>query len=170
MNEYLEWLKTLVGANNSQIYNPFFNVGINMEFIPIVPNDDNRANDGLSLRVMFHNETDIDITNEIIVGCSMIEMIIGMVLRIEYLMADVGDIELYYNEIFNRLMENLGIVEILPEDNIKRVLRRLNARTYSRYGVGGLFPVKKSPGVPDQRDVELWYQMMRWFNENLKIY
>jgi hypothetical protein len=43
-------------------------------------------------------------------------------------------------------------------------LHKLNNRTYSKLGKGGLFPLRSS--AYDQRKVELWYQMAAFMTEN----
>ena len=73
-------------------------------------------------------------------------------------------------EWFWRMIHNLeldgytdDIFEISIQETVEEVLGRLNQRTYSANGSGGLFPLQ-SPTV-DQRTVELWTQMQTYLLE-----
>ena len=74
------------------------------------------------------------------------------------------------------LIENLDLVKFddisLDEDgNFDEIDIRLSnfmERTYTRNGYGGLFPLTKSK--ENQRNVEIWYQMSAYLEENYPIH
>lgn len=134
------------------------------EFIWIIPNDDNRAEDGRDLRRDFVDEKRIvNISSDwMSLGCSMLEMFIGLSRRLAF--EDGGDSPGW----FWKLIENLGLdlyndnVQ-LPEKKVDEILDQIIWRTYRRNGHGGLFPLRRA--VEDQRDVELWYQLNTYLLE-----
>lgn len=68
------------------------------------------------------------------------------------------------------MIGNLGLREmtddIFDESVVDEVVERFLARDYSYNGRGGLFYVSK-PRM-DMRDVEIWYQMMWYLDEEIK--
>jgi hypothetical protein len=139
-------------------------------FTWFVYNDDNRETDGKELRYEFIAEFDIDDSDQPWgeVPASVLEVLIGIARRCSF--------ESYGTpaEWFWKLMENLGLSmyrdsvyhDGLAED-VDRVLDQFLTRTYGKDGVGGLFPLRRTH--PDQRRVELWYQMSAYLLENTEV-
>lgn len=85
---YFTWLYSQVGSvkdrNPSRSYWKILRKLFTKEFVWIVPNDDNRAEDGRDLRLEFLEEHDIqDVDpNWMRLGCSMLELLIGTLLHL----------------------------------------------------------------------------------------
>lgn len=133
------------------------------EFVWLIPNDDNRLEDGKELRSEFLHETGEEPDREWVeMGCSVLELIVGLSRRL----ADQVDGEPHYW--FWHLMENLHLhvyrdSRRLQKQRIADILERVIWRTYQSDGQGGFFPLKHPP--EDQRNVELWYQLAHYVNE-----
>lgn len=173
--KYFAWLYRKIGAVSNR--NPerghweLAKQLYNTEFLYFVPNDVNRAIDGLELRDEFFDKhpnieyDDIWINLE----CSMLEMLIALSRRANYhtddgaLSGGVGGWfwELMSNANLSRYTDAIWSDGCLEETN--RILKRINDRTYNTNGRGGLFPLAH-PDL-DQRKVELWYQMSAYLIE-----
>ena len=165
-SQYFNWLLDRVGAekHNSlclQLYETDFNW--------FVPNDDNRAEDGKMLRREFLDELNINTYQHWIdKRCTMLELILGISLRLSY---DTDyDVDIWFWEI----LQNLNLTQYKDDyydrsvdRHVGNVLAKVNDRTYTRKGFGGLFPLNKTN--EDQRKVEIWYQMSAYLLENNHI-
>jgi hypothetical protein len=168
---YLEWLYTQVASveekSASKKYWRLFHQLYTKEFVWIVPNDDNRVEDGRDLRYEFIDCTGINAVdpNWFDLGCSVLEMLIGLSRRCAF---DGGGEP---KDWFWQLMENLELTQCTDswykrhsDVIINERLDRLVFRTYSYDGsYGGLFPLKHPDR--DQRDVEIYYQMCAYLLE-----
>lgn len=128
----------------------------NTEFVWLVPNDDNRLQDGLDLRPEFLRaaflKRDTEWEN---LGCSVLEMMIAFARRLEF------QTDTSVQDWFWIFMENLGLSEFndasdVDLSEIHDILFRFIWRTYDFSGNGGLFPIYNPKR--DQRKVEIWYQ------------
>jgi len=142
------------------------------EFVWIVPNDDNRVEDGRELRYEFvHDEglNDVD-PDWLHLGCSMLELLVGLSRRLAFVAE--GEPSGW----FWHLMENIGLGGYTDERlnpramrytelEVDEILERIIYRTYHPSGDGGLFPLKNTPN--DQRHIELWYQMSEYVLERV---
>lgn len=133
------------------------------EFKYHVPNDQNRAMDGVYLRDRFLSQVPVkssanEIENWLELECSVLEMLLALADRASYQTA-IGP-----SDWFSLFVKNLGLRENQSYAKTKRVIQRLINRTYSRDGTGGLFPLENP--LEDQREVELWYQMSAYIIEN----
>jgi hypothetical protein len=140
----------------SLTYWKLFKILHTTEFVWLLSGDDNRAADGVELRIEFLLEGDIpDQPDWLSLGCSILEMLIGFSRRAQF----VTDVPA--KEWFWEFIENLGLKdfndgsEFDPEE-VKTILDQFIWRTYDRNGVGGIFPINGA--TPDQRKVEIWYQ------------
>jgi hypothetical protein len=135
-----------------------------------VPNDDNRAADGLNLRRRFESETSVRLPD--LGSCRMLEFLIALAIRLNEAVYNYRDPnqESYW---FWQMMEHLELDMYTDDYNfmaihgeIYDIFMRINHREYSPDGSnGGLFPLKRP--AEDQRDVEIWYQMMAYLQENV---
>jgi len=148
-----------------------------------VHNDDNRLEDGLTLRETFIQEEDLDEGHlEVLYflnkPCSVFEVLIGVAQRLNDTMYDLRDHGDHTPRWFNELLVNLRLNEFIdkpdnkeeplsPTDEcaIEEIVETFLDRTYDFHGNGGLFPLKKRP-LKDQQSVEIWYQMMAYLAEN----
>jgi hypothetical protein len=171
---YLEWLYSQVASTQlrspSKTYWSLFRQLFTKEFVWIVPNDDNRVEDGRDLRREFLSVTGIRNVdpNWIDLGCSVLEMLISLSRRCEFLT------EATAQEWFWRLMDNLDLTRFndswyRKEHNEALIDERLNRLIFRNYyydgSFGGLFPLKNPDR--DQRNVEIWYQMNSYLLEQL---
>jgi len=173
-DRYIEWLYGHFGAvrnrNPARGYWELSVVLHSKEFVWLIANDDNRVEDGKSLRDDFIREQGSDGVSEewMTLGCSMLEMLVALAIRA----SDQTEVE--QEMWFGTFLENLGLIEYTDEafhdskwyvgPDIEEIIERFIYRNYKRNGAGGLFPLKK-PGK-DQRKVELWYQMSAYIIEN----
>ncbi len=164
---YLNWLYSHVAdPGEPRLTNSWWNLMRTLfttEFIHLIPNDDNRAADGRYLREEFIEDLGLDDIDPqwLDVGCSMLEMLIGMSRRLAFL----GEGE--PNGWFWELLRNLGLryndKRTFPSGYAEEVLNGVIWRTYKPDGSGGLFPLRNPDR--DQREVELWYQMSSYLLE-----
>lgn len=165
---YFVWLYSQVAdrrlRNPSRTYWGLLRELHRKEFVWLIPNDDNRIEDGRALRYEFMEECGIrDVPRDWMrLGCSMLELLIGLSRRL----ADMADGE--PSGWFWRLIENLDLEEYndnrLPQDGyINRKLDTVIWRTYRRNGNGGLFPLNRTRN--DQRWVEIWYQLNEYLQQ-----
>lgn len=152
-SEYLKWLKKLIEQRESGKYSALLNWLYEQDFYSRLPNDDNRGADGELLREEYGIQLDRP--------CSMLEMLIALANRINYFLQDLGEgpkTKAYFWELIRNL-------ELEPDDQEHNhlVIVRFLERKYERNGKGGLFPLRHY--TKDQRGVEIWYQMMSYFND-----
>lgn len=166
---YFTWLYGQVASvklkNPKRTYWKIFRILFKKEFVWIVPNDDNRIEDGKELRYEFLEKEGIDVEDVdpdwLQMGCSMLELFIGLARRLSF------ETNAPTYEWFWEIMENLDIVYNdtihIPRAQVEEKLDRVIWRTYRSNGRGGLFPLQRPRN--DQRDVELWYQLNAYILE-----
>lgn len=165
---YLGWLYQQVAnpeiVNPSQTYWNLLQHLLGKEYVWIIPNDDNRVEDGRDLRYEFIEDLGLDnvALDWINLGCSMLEMLIALSRRLSF--QDGGE----PRDWFWRMIDNLGLNIVdqqkFPRSRVEEVLDRQIWRTYRSNGAGGLFPLKHPRR--DQRDIELWVQLNAFLLEN----
>lgn len=144
------------------------------EFYWTVPNDDNRAQDGIQLREDFAADTQTVTYEELIRPCSMLEMMIALAERFDDLMPDpknAREEQARPAKWFWEMTKNAGLYKFTDTYYINRdhrieldnILNRILAREYDANGVGGLFPLKNAE--KNQKKVEIWYQMNAYIME-----
>lgn len=166
---YFRWLYSQVSnvrlKNPSRTHWSLLKLLHTKEFVWIVPNDDNRLEDGRLLRIEFVELHDIQDPEGpwMDLGCSMLEMLIALARRLSF------EDDLPEEQWFWHLLENLGLHSFTDrggwsEQDVDEVLDDVIWRTYEEDGRGGLFPLQDAQ--EDQREVELWYQMSEYLLEN----
>jgi len=168
--QYFRWLYGQVSdvrvRNPSRTYWSLLKLLHTKEFVWIIPNDDNRLEDGCQLRYEYladHGITEVD-PNWLNLGCSMLEMLIALSRHLAF-----EDDRFSSASWFWHMLENVGIGKLSDrhswsEEDVDEILDNVIWRTYRRNGRGGLFPLKHAH--EDQRDVELWYQFNAYLLEN----
>lgn len=124
-----------------------------------IPNDQNRAEDGLEIRQTFLLTNQLGVSRDRDweqLPCSMLEMLMALSDRACFESSRGSSDWLWL------FLHNLGVTT--GRVTITNALRKLNRRTYAADGSGGLFPLKNPH--QDQRKVELWYQMAAYLLEN----
>lgn len=164
---YFEWLYSQVASvktkNPSKTYWKILNILFKKEFVWIVPNDDNRIEDGKELRYEFIEECKPEVVDQnwMELGCSMLELFVGLSRRLAF------ETNAPPYEWFWEIMENLDLVYNdavhIPRDRVEEKLDRVIWRNYRPNGRGGLFPLRKPR--QDQREVEIWYQLNAYLLE-----
>lgn len=164
-DRYLTWLAKQVAdfppRKSSKTYWNLFRQLYRKEFTWFIPNDENRAQDGIELRYEWAHQTrgPAPDHNWMQLGCSFLEMLIGLSRRMAF------EIDGDPKECFWLLLDNLGFSEFHDKSRYSTsfVDRRVHVvldRTYDHLGNGGLFPLKYSDH--DQRRVEIWYQLCEY--------
>lgn len=152
--DYYEWLVSQIRVPPNKPLTGVFERMHNLEFIWFIPNDDNRVQDGLDLRIEFLDGTNkrLDLN-----GVTILEVLVGLSRRVAFTAG--GDAKTWAW----RLLKNLKLhkcTDPLSDDQANRVddiLYSVVWRTYAADGWGGFFPLKQPS--EDQTKVELWYQM-----------
>lgn len=171
---YFDWLyEQVVAVRNLSSPNSYVMVCDRMHqlgFQVLVQGDDNRLSDGVILRNQFLSgitRGELNLDQVLFPDATIFEVLIGLIVRMKFLY------NLDEKEMFTRFLYNLGLATYSDHHcmrrpnsllTITRILRRFNDRKYDRSGKGGLFPLAHPDA--DQREIELWYQMGRFLNEN----
>jgi len=167
-NKYFEFLSDIVDGQDHELLLERLNWH---EFYSLVPNDDNRGEDGLKLREIFLDEVGRKASSYLPSGnCTILEMLIGLSFRME------GELEggpqpLEARECFWLLMENVKLHQFddityrrhCGDECVDTFVHGIIDRTYARNGDNGLFPLERP--TKDQRQVEIWYQMSAYLLE-----
>ncbi len=168
---YLHWLYKKIGSvrlkNPARTYWSLARKLYTKEFVWLIPNDDNRAEDGRELRYEFMHDEEISYVDDawMDLGCSMLEMLIALSRRLAF--QTEGDPRSW----FWHLLDNLGLEHYTDayfgvmdyEGELDEKLDSVIWRTYEPDGGGGLFPLRHPH--EDQRDVELWFQLSAYLLE-----
>jgi hypothetical protein len=146
-----------------------------IEFYSLIPNDDNRGEDGKDLRDKFVEKEGLQALSFCPQGpCKVLEMLIGLSFRLEFETAQ-SRWEKTPKEWFWILIDNLDLSwctnsEFMKYDRISEIDEKISIlldRKYKNDGYGGLFPLKNPK--KDQKEVEIWYQMSAYILENYPI-
>lgn len=160
-DEYFHELCDLVLAKDSDVsYEMLMRILFEREFRWTNDLDANRARDGLDVRAIYldHDHS----------PCSWLEMLIGLAQRMSFIQG--GEVSYWFWE----LIQNLGLDRMRDSKLrrgygrqsylVKNKLQRIEDRTFDFDGSGGIFPLQHPK--EDQRNVEIWYQMHAWLEEN----
>lgn len=169
---YFTWLYGQVGdveiKNPSRTYWKMLKHLYTKEFVWIIPNDDNRIEDGRDLRQEFVDDLRLRHIDQDWMGlpCSVLELMIVLSRRLAF-EAEGEPCDWFWELIHNLGLDKYNDAIRLPEsdveDDIEETLDQVIFRVYDRRGRGGFFPLRR--GCPDQRDVELWYQLSAYVLE-----
>lgn len=158
--EYYEWLISQINIPEEKSYRDLFEIMHNVEFVWTVPNDDNRVQDGLDLRVQYLDGRHPQLNLE---GATFLEILVSLSRHLAF--TDGGNSKAWAW----KLLKNLHLhkkSDPLNEDDVqevKDILETVIWRTYEPNGRGGFFPL--SHPEEDQRMVEIWYQMNKYIIE-----
>ena len=158
--DYFEWLISHIAIPNGKNYSHLFEVMHNTEFHWIVPNDDNRIQDGIDLRGRFLDGKKKVIHLE---GATLLEILVSLSQKVAFTAG--GEPRRWAW----KLLKNLRLTKMpdpLTEQDLERINDILDAliwRTYKADGRGGFFPLNHPE--EDQTKVEIWYQMNKYVIE-----
>ena len=163
-NEYFCWLTSIIAPPYCP-YNALLEALYTTAFEPIVPLDDNRACDGISLRHEYFLQTGLDILNPDC-ACSMLEMMVALAIRLEneYMSNTAyGD---RTSNWFWMMITNLGLGNMTNDkfdhELFASIMTTFMNNHYTYDGQGGLFYIKNTS--EDLRVHQIWTQMMWWQN------
>lgn len=173
-NKYFDFLYNIIETEDSFDYLLMLQHLHRIEFYALIPNDDNRASDGLYLRETFINKRGQHALSFCPEGpCTVFEMLVGLSLRLEFETLQ-SEWEKTPSEWFWILLDNLGLSNInnklYCDEGYNFIVTNVTLfleRRYKSNGKGGLFPLKKPK--KDQKKVEIWYQMSAYILENYPI-
>lgn len=171
-DKYFEWLCDFTVSKKKRVpktYNKLLSELYYHEFIPLVPHDENRAFDGVDLRLRFSREFGVHYRPDI--PCSILEMMIALALRCEEQIMydpDIGNRTSYW---FWLMVRNMGLFKYSDDKFTDRTVNKVEElidiftnREYEPNGKGGLFVLNDCDH--DLRKVEIWYQMC-WYLDSL---
>lgn len=139
------------------------------EFVYSLMMDENRADDGVSLRYRFSIGYTVDSEAHLYLNgtCSVLEMMIALAFKMEESMDNplMGD---RTGQWFWNMIVSLGLGS-MNDDNfdirhVSMCVNRFLNRDYEPNGEGGLFTIRGCED--DLRDVEIWHQMC-WYLNNI---
>lgn len=169
-DKYFKWLLSQIKATENEKY---YQVLLDLHrqvFFSKKPNDDNRAVDGIKLREIFAMEYDLS-SEELLEGpCTMLEMLVALSARMDHILYDYN-LEDQTPRWFWMILGNLNLLAVdksqrtwkYKQNKNRLIIEKFLKREYDSNGKGGLFPLRHPK--EDQRDVEIWYQMMNFINE-----
>ena len=178
---YFEWLLSCIDSNGVE-EGVVHVCGLlhNCEFRRRVGNDINRAVDGADLRKEFlayykeatFNQNEID--SLLMKECSWLEMLIPLVIHLDYLYE--GGVKGRFIE----LLDNMRLSHLCEYSSrrtrastesdqqlVDNVTSAIDNNKITVNGHGGLFPLRKR-GHDNQKEVEIWNQQSSYFNERLE--
>ena len=176
LDVYLNWLMGLIEDEGHLNYTELCRYLMSVDFRWSVRMDENRAADGVHLRLVFEDQTGYSFDNKD-APCTVLEMMIALALR-------GGEDILWDGEnnwtpfIFWTMIENLGLKGYTDEYflenrgysdyDLEVKINNFLDRNYDKYGHGGLFYVvpKNSHFPKNFQKLEIWYQMAAWINDN----
>lgn len=165
--DYLRWLEPQIRDENDnpkRSYWDLLNMMYEKEFVWLVPNDDNRIEDGLALRVEFCYAQHIRPNALKNLGpCSFLEVLIALSRRLSF--AAGGNSpgwawQLVTNLELDKMWDRLSRPK---RSQVTDILDACIWRTYLPDGCGGFFPLAWADD--DQTQIEIWYQMADYIEE-----
>lgn len=124
----------------------------------------------LYIRYMDEHHYDYNFDNVYDRDVSVLEVLIALSIRIERdIMGEPGNYQ--DDRWFWIMIDNLGLNSCtnddFDEEIVDYILSKWLDRRFSYDGTGGIFPIKTPRFC--QKDVEIWYQMCEWIDENYPI-
>lgn len=174
-NEYFDWMYNLVcgdrysGASFIKLLRYLHDT----EFRYLIPKDQNRAEDGRSLRRRFILRNDYEDCYDYVINalegpCSVLEMMIALDIRCEEDIMDSTDVGDRSGQWFRGMIVSLGLGHMhddnFDEQYVYDVIERFLDRDYEPNGRGGLFTIRHCDD--DLRDVEIWWQLC-WYLDSI---
>lgn len=177
VSPYYIWLRgQALQDDEHSNYNALLRMLHSMPFYWILPLDEDRAIDGLNLRIDYQRSIENldvyvdDLDDE---DASVLEVLVGIARRMSYLISEDDYPGMTPSVCFWILIENLGLLKY-TDDALKNdmyslldlngdVIRWMQ-RLFDYDGTGSPFPLRQPPC--DQREETITYQMNRYILEN----
>ena len=165
--KWLYWFACKYRANKYVSYDKLLRLMHDIKFDFYMERDSSRAMDGIGLRRRFVNEKRLPLQalDAIDGPCSVLEMILALAIRIEYIMDNprLGD---RTQQWFWIMMSSLGLSmvtdDVFDEDGVTKIISDFMNRNYQRNGRGGLFYIRNT--TLDMTREEIWSQMCAYLN------
>jgi hypothetical protein len=140
-----------------------------IEFTFFVPNDVNRAKDGVDLRYRFTMVEDDERITDIQDGpCTVLEMMVSLSIRCEETIMDDTRMGDRTGQWFWGMINNLrlsGMTDAnFDKEYVDLCISRFLNRNYDPDGLGGLFRIRRCE--VDLRNVEIWHQLC-WYLDSI---
>lgn len=160
------WRERKAGLTFSKLYDKLWEAPYHPN--PLHPLDENRWHDGRDLRKEYAYENNLDrnyILEEIPGECRMLEFLVALAIRVEFIMQDPDLLDRtplwsYY------ILKSLGLWYCVDwcydETYIDMVLERFMTNTYEPDGRGGCFYIPDTPH--DLTHMQIWDQMNEFTN------
>lgn len=173
--DYLDWLCDIIGLYSSEYedYTSLIKYLYTYQFRYCIMDDSNRekdANNLLYLKYMNEFGLPYDIERIHDREVSVLEVLIALSVRIERdVMGEPGE----YDDArwFWTMLDNLGFMDctndVFDEELTDYILSKWLDREFAYNGNGSPFPLKHPNR--NQKNVEIWYQMHGYMNENFPI-
>lgn len=157
---YFDWLCDIVGLNTTDsihLAKTLYDIPYEWHFVM----DENRAEEGLTLRVEFSEEFGV-VTEDIKSGkCSVFEMLVALSRR----MFENSDIS--PDKCYHEMIRNLGLLDYPEKPVIYLVIKRWMDGNFDRNGTGSPFVFRHHEG--DARNLDLWNAMTIYISENYPL-
>lgn len=164
-NEYFEWLYDVVEGRKYMKQYSFRKLLTRLhdtEFRYSILKDQNRAEDGISLRYRFAHDRSYCLDGP----CSVLEMMVALAIRCEENIMDDPLMGNRTSHWFWQMVVNLGLGPMADGRYERQVvddaITRFLDRDYEPDGRGGLFRVRNSD--VDMRNIEIWHQLCCFLN------
>lgn len=172
---YLNWLIEIISDKEHTNYYDLLEYLMSIDFRWSVPMDENRAEDGVHLRLVYEDVCLEALDNDDIhAPCTVLEMMVALSVRgAEDILWD-GDFN-WAPVIFWSMITNLGLEDykdgLIDAQSFPELERKINDfldRNYDKNGGGGLFLYVPNfvPNPQKWKKIEIWYQMAYWINDN----
>lgn len=173
MDGYFEYLLAIINENDRSNYFMLLDILYRTDFRWSIHHDDNRVSDGLELRYNYQENENLgmdQIGELMLIPCSVIEVVIGLAIRMDDIMRDPE--RSHVDRWFWELIGNLGLLDFTDDayekgvwslEDVLKILDIFMDRTYDELGRGGLFPRKVC--YKNQKVTELFAQMNGYLNE-----
>lgn len=173
-DQYINWLANKVTVYVGSDYSILIRCLWDIPFVWQLPDDQNRSADGNMLRAVYiqsHNVQHRDVVFPFEDGCTFLEFLIGLSMRINDIMYEPNEDKTH--EYFWMMLGNMGLDHCTDgtygkswdDFLVNEVTGRIMSRNYDFNGIGGLFPLQNP--VEDQKKVPIWYQMNAFLTENM---
>lgn len=169
---YFNWLYSQVASprvrSKTRRYWSLLEIMHRREFIWLIPNDDNRAQDGKDLRREFLQSTGVPVSSVdedwLALGCSVLEMMV-VVARMAAFESDGRADDWFWIICQNLNIHNYSDAVMSDREAVivEDILDDLVWRRYRPDGRGGMFPLNNPD--KDQTRVEIWYQLCSYILE-----
>lgn len=167
--DYRIWIQDQILKFNNRNYSLLMNKLHNIPFAWVMDRDRNRAGDGLSMvRRHFpgYGRFSVSLRKR---HCSVLEMLTAIAMRMDNEWVGTPG-KNRSGEFFWELIKNLKLNEFdnysfgMRVNDVEQIVDDWMYRRIGYKGEGGIFPLDYASR--DQRDIEIWSQMMEYITEN----